>query len=389
MSDKFSLPKYIPELDGLRAVGILAVIMVHWNPLGHHYNEVLPFVTRFPRLGWVGVDLFFTISGFLITGILLSTKGKEGYFKNFMARRALRIFPVYYLLLFLVWVVFPLLPDFYEYVFSSDTPIGVVSYWLYFSNIMMGYGPAKHELLQITWSLSIEEQFYLVFPLFVYRYTPRTLAKIAIGILIAGPILRAFCLFYLGNSANSIQFLTPLKLDSICYGILLRIWLESMSVDQFRKYQKLAVRLLPLIPLGLLAMLYLQESQTADGKRLVGQNPWNIVIGFSFLGFGSALLILASLGENKKFWLNRFLTQKYMINIGIISYGIYLYHETVEVMLSDYLVGVLGFEEPSLIMKFCFFIPVSFVLTMTIATLSWRYFEKPILQYKKLFQTPK
>src|SRR5207248_1231599 len=145
----------IPQLDGIRGVAILVVIL-------HNSG-------RFPRLfanGWMGVDLFFVLSGFLITGILLDTKESESYFKNFYARRCLRIWPLYYSLLLFMFVLVPLLrPSEAHIIFEKSSPWW--AYPLFLQNFLIPISTNAAGPLAITWSLAIEEQFYLVWAVVV------------------------------------------------------------------------------------------------------------------------------------------------------------------------------------------------------------------------------
>src|SRR5215471_6016982 len=151
----------LPQLDGLRGVAIILVIL---------HNQSL----KYPSLhlehlfanGWMGVDLFFVLSGFLITGILVDTKHSEGYLKNFYARRCLRIWPLYYSLLFFMFIVVPFVhPLVGQTIFDRSSPCW--AYPLFLQNFLVP--PPAAGVLSFTWSLAIEEQFYLVWP-WVVRY---------------------------------------------------------------------------------------------------------------------------------------------------------------------------------------------------------------------------
>src|SRR5437764_12858768 len=145
--------RYVPEVDGLRGIAILLVLVHHFGP---HVQS--PWVQRAMHLGWIGVDLFFVISGFLITGILLRTRADQQYYSNFYMRRALRIFPLYYLLLFSVFTLIPLVEGgpYFETAFVAES--GSPAWYLfYLGNVreaITGHEPAY--FLAPLWSLSIE-----------------------------------------------------------------------------------------------------------------------------------------------------------------------------------------------------------------------------------------
>ena len=162
--------RYVPALDGVRGVAILLVILFH-HTLMRQQTPLDRVYASIARLGWSGVDLFFVLSGFLITGILCDAKGSPRSYRNFYVRRTLRIFPLYYAFVFFTLTIAPWL--------WPDTPLAEMARaemrdtseawsWLYLSNILFalkeGFG---HPNLAVTWSLAIEEQFYLVWPLLV------------------------------------------------------------------------------------------------------------------------------------------------------------------------------------------------------------------------------
>src|SRR5206468_10157147 len=201
----------IPQLDGIRGVAILVVII-------HNSG-------KFPRLfanGWMGVDLFFVLSGFLITGILLDTKESEGYFKNFYIRRCLRIWPLYYSLLVLMFVLVPLLrPSEAHIVFEKSSPWW--AYPLFLQNFLIPISTNAAGPLAITWSLAIEEQFYLVWAVVVRYCSSGQVGRIAIAVICLSPALR----FYL--SLHHVHLYTNVfsRLDGLMAGSLLALAVRS------------------------------------------------------------------------------------------------------------------------------------------------------------------
>ena len=170
---------HIPGLDGVRGLAIALVLFHHLWPWIWD-GPVLSVVTRLHHLGWIGVDIFFVLSGFLITGILLDSRGRAGYWRNFIARRALRIFPLYFLFLVVAFAVLPglltllgqadplllenrkALPWFVTYMSNHIVLFDDLSVRsLLRTDGVAGVQGGIHESLAITWSLSVEEQFYL------------------------------------------------------------------------------------------------------------------------------------------------------------------------------------------------------------------------------------
>jgi peptidoglycan/LPS O-acetylase OafA/YrhL len=204
--------RYIPELDGLRAFAILGVLLVHSN-----FALQTPVLEMYRSWGWIGVDLFFVISGYLITTILLASKEQPGYYLNFYARRGLRIWPLYYLLLFFVFVASPHLGDWANQ--RLDLHVYHWRYYiLYFQNLILPH--LGSFALVITWSLCVEEQFYLVWPLMVRVCSRKTLERIVVAVLVLEPIIR----FGLQKFHSPyFAYYTPARLDAIAAGALLAL----------------------------------------------------------------------------------------------------------------------------------------------------------------------
>ena len=157
----------VRELDGVRGISIIVVVAFHLLVRAVYFtsNEALHFITRLSSIGWVGVDIFFVLSGFLITSILLRTKHEKNYFKNFDVRRSLRIFPLYFVFIAVILLLLPKLdPD-----FISEIPRALPFLLLYQQNWLMLISKIPlTTYLAVTWSLAIEEQFYLIWPAVVY-----------------------------------------------------------------------------------------------------------------------------------------------------------------------------------------------------------------------------
>ncbi len=202
--------KRIPQLDGLRGAAILGVLLFHLLP---HYEAIAALFPR-PllsaiRLGQTGVDLFFVLSGFLITGILIDSRDRSDRWTTFFARRSLRIFPLYFLTLFIVFVI---LPDFLKMRTLSQYQIWA---WLYVCNIgyTFGYCPDFGHL----WSLAVEEQFYLVWPFCVWSVRSHR----GVAILSGMTMLLAVATRIVALQAEVFPaFFTLCRLDSLAAGAL-------------------------------------------------------------------------------------------------------------------------------------------------------------------------
>src|SRR5215470_14002997 len=173
MDKPMTFGRHYPQLDVLRGIAVLMVMIIHSNG-----NVPFLHIQSFMHYGFVGVDLFFVLSGFLITGILLRTKEESGYFVNFYARRVLRIWPLYLCLLAFGFILVPFVqPQLRPSVAEQCHPWQ--AYLFFVQNVVVPksgtFGP-----LEITWSLCVEEQFYLVWPLIVFFASTKTIAKIAV-----------------------------------------------------------------------------------------------------------------------------------------------------------------------------------------------------------------
>jgi len=193
--------EHVPVLDGLRGFAVLYVLLYHFVSWFH---GTLPgdMVSLVFRMGWSGVDLFFVLSGFLITGILHKLRDEPDYFRQFYVRRILRIFPVYYLLVALcVW----LLP----HVVSDLGPVERSHwYWLYLSNFDTELALPFHPYLCVAWSLSIEEQYYVVYPALVWRLSYRRWILLLLGLVGLSFALRGI-VFFISASVPSTSIISP------------------------------------------------------------------------------------------------------------------------------------------------------------------------------------
>jgi len=348
--------RHIPQLDGLRGVAILLVLFHHtgmdaqfalsWRPSTH---------------GWVGVDLFFVLSGFLITGILLDTKGSSTYFTSFYLRRGLRIWPLYYIVLFLALVV---VPFFSEGVRSLITGTPRWPYWLYLQNFVIhGYGK---EGLGPTWSLCIEEQFYLVWPLAIFFLTRFRVKALLLLVLCVSPLIRHF-IFTSTGDWQIVYRNTFSHLDALAAGALVAILLREPG----RNEHTTALWMLRLAALAALVGLPILIMNDRDST---------FVFTFLALGFGGLLGATVLLPEGSA-W-NRFLTIRFLRYCGKISYGLYLtnlftYHMAQWIMRRS---GV----QRSFLSEVLFAVAANMVLFLITAA-SWRFFEEPILSLKRKF----
>jgi peptidoglycan/LPS O-acetylase OafA/YrhL len=354
---------YIPAFDGLRALAVAVVVLVHAFGTSH-----VALVERIARAGWIGVDLFFVLSGFLITRILLDSRAHPHYFRNFYARRVLRIWPAYYALLAVA------------YVFGAqlDGPAVHVrwpAFVLFVQNLQGSslFERAAHpsRALGVTWTLAIEEQFYLLWPLFVRRASRPRLVAILLGVLALSPFLR-FAFFRAGGLEASF---TPLRLDGLAAGALLALLATDarLSRERLRVWSRRLIGLVlgPCV-LGVVLLAGLTTGSLAD-------DVWRAV-RYSGLALGFAGLVAAALIPGM---LPAWLTRAPLRYVGRISYGIYLSHTLVLILFEHVEVPAL-FGLPHAVLVGLRFL-VACAVVVALATLSWFAFERPILAWKTRF----
>jgi peptidoglycan/LPS O-acetylase OafA/YrhL len=301
----------------------------------------------------MGVDLFFVISGFLITGILLDTKGTEGYFRNFYARRCLRIWPLYYSSLLLMFAVVPLLRPSEAFRIFGSQSMPWWSYVVFLQNFFVPRITRAAGLLAVTWSLAIEEQFYLVWP-FVVRYcSPARLRIIAAAVFCFSPALRYYFLLYKFNVYAN----TLCRLDGLMVGALLASLFRSGTFSP-QKYVTLAwIVLLMAAPCALLT-----------DNRI----EWAV---YSCTALASASFIYLAMFSQRR-WLQAVLANRFLIYTGTISYGMYLLQK-----VSTGTAQVLQLDRHLAIM-----LPFCTVTTYLMAILSWYLIEKPTQRLKHFFE---
>jgi len=336
----------IPQLDGVRGVAIL-VVMVH--NLGAFSAKPLSYLTTY---GWMGVDLFFVLSGFLITGILLGTKDSEHYFRNFYVRRCLRIWPLYYAVLLSIFIVIPLVRhQFAVEIFQRASPRW--SYFIFLQNFLVASPLGAFGPLGVTWSLAVEELFYLVWPLFVRFLSFRQLEATALGVVIFSPLLRLLLSWH-GVLIYSNPFC---RLDGLMLGALLALF-EKKTVQQaiWTKYAWFVLVAAVLLTIG--------------SERL--STRW---LTFSMVVIASTAFVYLAL-HSREMWLQYFLTTRFLTFTGVISYGLYLLHKFPD----DFLKAIHFHLHPAV----AFFPVVACAYLMAI--LSWNLLEKPFLTLKGRFE---
>ena len=367
------MSRMIPGLDGLRAIAFLLVFALHTNYL---------------QVGWVGVSLFFVLSGFLITGILLDMKASlssRNYFVKFYGRRFLRIFPLYYFYLLVMalltaWLISMHYRPKYMQIFWDQVWYAV----LYVYDFFFATAKFQHSyLLDHFWSLSVEEQFYIFWPLLILLVPEKSLKKLFLGFMILGPLFR-LAFFFVYNSgvfrffADSPALATyPLPfshIDAFAFGA----YISRFSIPKAKQQFVTLAIVLPI--LGFITQFFATGSIgqfSAFGYPLLLEDGYKFIWAYSLLNYFFAIIIY---GVSQEGWFVHYLEWHPLRYLGKISYGLYVYHAPL-VWFAGRIVD-LGLA-PALVKPLAALIAL--VATVLVASLSFRFMEKPIIDLKDRF----
>ena len=361
--------KRLHQLDGIRGCAILLVLVWHYIPcqIQAEPKTILSVLGRVLSLTWSGVDLFFVLSGFLIAGILLDNREAKNYFRVFYIRRTCRIFPLYFLVLglFLLFTRLDFDKSSFKWLLSDPKPLW--SYATFTQNIFMGLGETcGAHWLGMTWSLAVEEQFYIFLPAVVYVMPRSVLPYILGSLIVSAPILRLL-------SPGFHMFVNaPWRSDSLLLGALLAWFVREPGNLEWCKRRQ------PQLYCGLGILLF-------GAAIMTGRRSWFGVFDHSWLAALYALFILLSLVDSEH-WPLRFLKHPLLTWFGVMSYGIYMYHQIVSGLLH----GIINGAAPAIKNPLDAGITgLALVLTLILATLSYRLIERWIIQYGHKFKYKK
>jgi peptidoglycan/LPS O-acetylase OafA/YrhL len=367
---------HVPALDGVRGLAVLLVMVLHYE-LRRGPWHASPWVLLRPVVsaGWSGVDLFFVLSGFLITGILWSTREEAHYFRNFYARRTLRIVPLYFVTLAALFLILPVLLVRTSLV--PPTTFGVQAwFWAFGCNILLalhGWG-AMPLYTDHFWSLAIEEQFYLVWPAALRRLT-RTGALALCGAAIGTALLVRTWLVLSRGDVTAALALTPARMDCLAVGAI--IALVARGPDGLSGLTRYAGRLLGAggAALALLLLWRRTVSNTDVGMATVGYT----VVAF----FWGSVLVSALAGGR----VSRAFSGAMIRWIGRRSYALYVLHYPILLAFdrAGWTVAALERGVGSALGGHLIFLGANVALTMGSAELSWRLLESPMLRLKRRF----
>jgi peptidoglycan/LPS O-acetylase OafA/YrhL len=362
---------HIPALDGLRGLAVLGVMLFHFLPYSHPSGQANPLVKYgllAVHVGQTGVDLFFVLSGFLITGILLDTKGRPRYFSNFYMRRTLRIFPLYYGVL-IFWLALPTLIRAGSWSAAADELRLQVWLWCYATNFAAMLHipvPAEH-----FWSLAVEEHFYLVWPLVVYLTSRRGLRYVCLGLIVGALGCRAA----FGLLGLSTFHPTPCRMDVLgCGGLL------ALAATRPGGLRAVA----PLARWGLLACLAgtvpLYVATSGSHALAVGVFKHTLAAGLY-----SCLLVVVVCADRRGA-VGRAFNGGFLRTFGKYSYGLYVFHALLLPLFDRWLpLGPMTERSGSFVLAALARAAGATAVSFAVAWLSWHLYEKQFLKLKRFF----
>jgi peptidoglycan/LPS O-acetylase OafA/YrhL len=300
----------ITQIDGLRGIAILLVISFHYinNQLWYAQSLLGRLICKATSFGWVGVDLFFVLSGFLIGNILIKNRGAKNYFSTFYIRRVVRIIPNYFLAVS-VFLIICAIPFFSDNRFLTGD--NVIPWWSYYimvhNNYMAAMNTMGNSANSITWSIGVEEQFYIIFPFIVYFVKDKWLPMLLFLVIVAACIFRMQFKTWVPT-----YVLLPSRMDSIAFGFLVAYYYQNKNFKSvFQKYSKFFIGIIMLDVL-VCAFLYWRFSDLGAIKHSLFALSFAIGLGFAL--------------SDKDSLYGRLLQNKLLTWFGTISYSLYLFH---------------------------------------------------------------
>jgi peptidoglycan/LPS O-acetylase OafA/YrhL len=354
--------KYIRALDGVRALAIILVMLFHFYFL--------------IEVGWIGVQLFFVLSGYLITSILLDSKSDDlgGYLKRFYWRRSLRIFPLYYAYLLLIAILYV----------AAHVPQDFMSKILYLIFYNYNHYPLFHSLAHdVTfthfWSLSVEEQFYLFWPFVIFFLSRSQLRYLLTAIILIVPAFRFFMFDWLvarqypmEDIGQIIYRMTASQIDGFAFGAAITVF--KLNERPKIAFPLLWVSIILFLLLGFWNYQHTQGPLSSLGYPIGGVTNYQHVWSYTIINFLSVSLILVVISQYKSRVVKWIFENDFMVSIGKVSYGMYVYHwaflafyrKAIHYHIGDRLISFL----------------IYFFLTFVISWLSFRFFESHFIRLK-------
>jgi len=369
----FRLNSRLPALDGLRGFAILAVLIYHYagGLTRQSGGTAISWAASLIGMGWTGVDLFFVLSGFLITGILYDSRKTPRYFSNFYMRRALRIFPAFYLLVAIYLVLSP-----YLHVQWRGAHLFFLIYLGYPAAliwpVLESTGPLP---LVHSWSLCAEEQFYLVWPWIVARARKvKSLVLTSLGLGLIAILLRIAVISSHSLQASWAHGFLLCRLDALAFGAILALLARTHLYIHLRRW---STAVFIVSTAGFLTICLLRRSVDMYDSLIA-------TLGYSLVAIGYGSLLIGCLEAGM--WPYRFFSGRVLRLFGKYSYGMYLYHLPIAGLIHP-AKEILVRQTKSSVAGGVAYLFAAIAINLLIACISFHLFENPILRVKSRFQS--
>ncbi len=384
-------PRHIVALDGLRGLAVALVVGDHfflWWKNGYHLEPGVVF--NWLGWGWCGVNIFFVLSGFLITGILLESRGKPGYYRNFYGRRTLRIFPLYFGMVIALAVLAGLWEG------SDALNVFRSKEWMFFTYTynfwpLFGHGeelaPVRRWLPHF-WSLCVEEHFYLLWPFVVAVMTRSSRLLMVCGAAYLTGVLCKFGFVELGWK-DAAYLSTPARFDALILGAMAAICLRTLPQRVVARASGIVVLVAALACLTVLVLEVNPGSRQAINLLFTSYAVDWLAAGLVLLlatsrsGPFSVCLAAGDQGTILRVPVGEIFSHPLLVRLGVISYGVYIFHLPIQQFFIQCIWPRLGFLRslPSSV-DFVLYAVITTAVSLAVGELSWRFFETPILSLK-------
>ena len=346
--------KHITALDGLRGIAILLVFTHTFDVLGAPLD-----------IGWLGVQLFFVLSGFLITGVLLDTRTSPTYYRSFLGRRVLRILPLYYAVLAVAFLLVPVIT--HRSIAGAEHQLWL---WTYLSNWAEPVGRGV-PLFPHFWSLAIEEQFYLAWPFLVREIAPRTRFRLCVGIA-ALALAARIAMLANGSSATSVYMFTICRIDALAIGAGVAVLARTPGLPDIVQRMRRKLRVGALFLLGATVVL-------THGAPRTG--VWTQTFGYTLFAIGFAALVLDAATAHPRGRVARALAAPPLRAAGKSSYAMYVFHTPLHLLIGLPLLAHVRVTVPIALA----YMVVATLATFAAAFVSYHLLEKHVLRLKARF----
>jgi len=363
------LPRYLPSLDGVRGLAIMLVLMHNLLILDQPSNPLAQYVSYGLNAGWIGVRLFFVLSGFLITRILLEAQDAPNYYRLFLARRVLRIFPLYYAVLLAIFVIWPC--------FGTAPPKVIQDHsvwlWFYVSNWTMPLGLGGDSMPHF-WSLAVEEQFYLLWPFLVHHRSPKQVLRLCLMLALLGIGLRTG-LLALEASPEIVYTITPSQFDALALGGALAAVLKLPGI-----LPPLVERRGSLLASAvLIALVGFAITHGYSRTSFIGQTLGYAVLALVFtLGIAAALSGDCAPQSRWTAWLRAVPLRAF----GKYSYAMYVFHKPIHDFVGKPLLQQMGLATTQSVTISLVYLGLGTLMTLAAGALSYHLLEKHFLALK-------